>query len=354
MFYFILLIVLTILSGCLYKGRIISKKTACIIISISAIIIYGIRSANVGNIDIPRYVYIFDSFKYLRFKDVATQYTKDLGFYYFSKFISTIFHNYNLWLTAIGTLFILSVSTLIVKFSKDIIISYFIFFTFFFAINFSLLRHCTALSFVVLGYVAIKDKKTQQGLFFLILASLFHLSSIISMFLFLLKKIKFGKWNFVMMLLTVFISRLIPDLLSKIVLLINMDRLSHYASSEVMRLTNSAFIIHFTLFLIILLLIRIKDKRILQKYSFELNMYTVGISFYALVGVLAEFLRTAMFFSFILIVLLPNILNDNLKSKNSPFFLLGGVIFIVMLLIYFFSTVLIDAELLPYETIFTN
>jgi len=351
MIYFIILIFLTLLSGLLYKSQIISKKTACIIISLYAIIIFGIRTENVGNVDVPRYVNSYETLKSLNFSQLGIYFIKDPGFYYFSKILSFLFPSYNIWFAAIGTLLIISVSTLIFKFSNKLIMSYIIFFTFTYTLSFSLLRHCSALALVISGYIALKEDKINKTILMLLLASLFHLSAISAFLMIPLKKIKFGLWNILMVVAAPIIPLTIPDLLTKILAILNMERMDYYAKNEVMTLTQTSFIINLILFALVLFLILLKSKEYKNKYSFELNMFSVGIALYALVGILAEFYRIAMFFSFVLIILFPNVLNEFKKSTNKIFINAFGFVIGVMLLIYFFFFDLHNHELIPFEVI---
>lgn len=349
MLFFALLIILTVVSGLLYKGKVISKKAACIIISVYAIFLFGARTENVGNVDVPRYVAAYETLVFEEFSEIAFLFNRDLTFYFFAKLIAFVSSSYNIWFAIMGALFIFSVSELIIKYSNRIIMSYIIFFVFSYALNFSLLRHCCALAFVIHGYIAIKDDKTKKAIIFILIASLFHLSAIVAIIFVPLKKIKFGKWNIFLITGTALISALIPNLLDIIIRLLSMNRFAPYIENKVMTLTYSAFIINLTFFLIVLILILIKNTRLKEKYYFELNMFSIAVAFYSLVGILAEFLRVAMFFSFILIVLLPNVLDEFKYSRNKYFINAGAFVLNLLLLIYFFTKVLSDGQLLPYE-----
>lgn len=337
------------LSGLLYKSHIISKGAACLIISIFAIILFGIRSENVGNVDVPRYTDSYKLLQSLHFSQVSNYFNRDIGFYYLSKVFSMLFPSYNMWFTIIGALFIFNVSTLIRKFSNQLILSYIIFFTFTFTLNFSLLRHCCALAFVISGYIALKEDKSKKAIFLILLATFFHLSAIIAFLMIPLKKLKFGLWNFMMIIAAVFISLFVKTFLSDLILLLNMDRLDYYVKNDVMTLTMTAFIINSFFLAVILYLISLRPKECKEKYSFELNLFSVGVALYALVVVLAEFYRTAMFFSFVLIILLPNVLNEFRTSKYKKLIPVGELVIGVLLLFYFFFITLVNHELIPFE-----
>ncbi len=350
MIYFVFLIILTVISGLLYKHKVISKRAASIIISIYAIFIYSIRGENVGNVDIPRYIDSYESLKYLSFSDLPLRFNRDIVFYYFSKLLSILSSNYNFWFAIIGTVFISSVSQLIIRFSNRLILSYLIFFTFSFALNFSLLRHCCAFALVIHGYISLKDDKLKKAILFFSIASLFHFSAIIAFIMVLLRKIKFGKWNLFLIIATIMITILVPNILGIIVGVLNMDRFNHYGENEIMTLTNTAMYINLAFLLLIYILILFKGKRYKEKHSFELNIFTVGVFLYGLVGVLAEFYRTAMFFSFVLIVLLPNVLDEFNYTKDKNIINVGVFVFSILLLIYFFTIVLYSGQLIPFET----
>lgn len=349
MLFFVFLIIITVLVELLYSSNLITKRAACIIVAFYAIIIYSIRSENVGNVDVTRYVSSFKNIVNIKTNQIADYYSKDHGFYFFTKLVSYLFPNYNFWFFTIGTFFIINFSRLIYKFSTDILISYIIFFTFIFTINFSLLRHCCALSFVVWAYILIKEGNWKKALFVLIIATTFHLSSIIAFLMFPLKKIKFRLWNFLIIGASLAISILVPSLLFDIASVIRMERLNFYVGKNVMKLTMTPFYINFIFFIVMLLLINFKSKYLILKYNFELNMLSIGVSLYALVGILAEFYRTAMFFSFVIIILIPNVISEFQDKRNKYITKLGEYIFGLLLLIYFFTIVLYDHLIIPFE-----
>lgn len=166
----------------------------------------------------------------------------------------------------------------------------------------------------------------------------------------LLRKIKFGKWNLFLIIATIMITILVPNILGIIVGVLNMDRFNYYGENEVMTLTNTAMYINLAFLLLIYILILFKGKRYKEKHSFELNIFTVGVFLYGLVGVLAEFYRTAMFFSFVLIALLPNVLDEFNYTKDKNIINVGVFVFSILLLIYFFTIVLYSGQLIPFET----
>jgi hypothetical protein len=349
MFYFTILIILTVLSGFLYNIKIISKKAAVSIISIYAIFLYGIRSENVGNEDVQRYVEYYKQLEFYALSEIGSSIFDDPGFYYLSKLFSMLFPSYNMWFAAIGSVFIISFSTLILKYSNQLILSYLLFYTFVFTLNFSLLRNCVALSFVVSAYVALKEDKNKKAILILSIAPLFHMSSVLAFLMFPLKKARFGTWNFLMIFVAVAISFGLTNFLPAIVEFLNMPRFDYYVLNDVMKLSRSAFFINLMLLVFVLLLILLSSKSKREKYSFELNMFSIGVVFYALVGVLAEFYRIGLFFSYTIILLLPNVLNEFKSSKIKILNYVLSFITGVLLLIYFLFFVLDNHYLLPYE-----
>lgn len=349
MAYFIILILITVIFGFLHRAKLCSKKTACCFISSYALFLYTIRSDKIGNIDISRYVEGYLYLNKLTYPKIYQEFSRDQFFYVLSKPLADLGFSYSVWFFVIGLLLIYAITKLILNHSNNLILSYSVFYTFFYTLNFSLLRHCCAFSLVVLAYMSIKNQKYKQYALFVFLGSLLHLSALLALLLIPAIKIKFSKLNFVIIALAYIVSLTVTDFLSDILMVFSMDRFSAYASGNVMTLTHSIFYI----FLLFLLFISFSSKNIRNSYSFELNMLTIALIFYAFVPALAEFLRTAMFFSFVTITMLPKAISE--YSKKTPALALAySFVLFTALITYLFAIVLYDHFMIPFSTIFES
>lgn len=175
--------------------RICVSKRVSIIVGIILVLFAGLRSYSVGA-DTLTYHYHFYNLMHYSFDSILSGYRYDIGFYSFTWIISHITKNFTIYLLLTEALYIFSVSKFIESESTNQIWSYFIFFCFaFYTFSFSTLRQALAISFCLLSYISFKpeEKKWILSVCLLVLAGLFHISSVIFIMFFLAKIIGYSK-----------------------------------------------------------------------------------------------------------------------------------------------------------------
>ena len=176
-----ILLVLIIIILPIFK---ISKKNYCIIIGLAMTLIVGFRDINLGMNDTSLiYLPIFTELSKLSVTD-AFYFIKnsniEVVFYMLTKFYIVISNNYRIYLILLAIPLNFFVSRFIYKYSKIPFLSFIIFFSLnYFAIEFTLLKHCIALSILILSYDYVVNKNFKKFALAVILASFFHRTALI-------------------------------------------------------------------------------------------------------------------------------------------------------------------------------
>lgn len=175
------------LNGIQINKRLINKETffKILIPSLLIFLLLVLRHDYVGS-DTQNYHYLFNNLSnnYLfdalkSCKDILDVLNKELGFY----FIYTIFRMFGLsfrWVLALHAfLYVLAISLLIKRYSKDYILSYILFFLFGFFIFATTMRQSFALTFTIFAFIAAKERRIFLYLLWCAIAISFHFSAII-------------------------------------------------------------------------------------------------------------------------------------------------------------------------------
>ena len=340
--YFVFLIFLIFLNHFISRHN--DKYVSFIVVCGYLVFLYSIRTESVGNVDIPRYVSIYDDMSNMQLKDVFVNYKKDILFYIVCWLLNHLTDSYNFLFFAVGVTFISSVAYLIKDISRYYLISFLIFISFFLSLNFSLLRHCVAFSMVILAYISLKKKYIKIYFLCIILAFFFQGTSIVALLLYPIKKIKFRIWYLLLFPVGMMLSNL--STLNTFLTLLDEERYMSYLDYD-FKLNYTYIIIYATLMVYVLFLIRNKYQEYVVKYCLELNMMVVGLSFMGMSIVIAEAHRLAMFFFFVVITLIPNLIKQSCNVMDR----IVSVVFIVFLVYYFLHVSIVGAGLIPFNTI---
>lgn len=161
-----------------------NNKLYFYIASISLILIMSLRNISVGT-DLVGYKWIYDT---------STFRTAEPLFSYFNFAIKKIGINYQIYLTIIAIIVILSITFLYNKYSKNILLSYYLHVTIgLFAMSMSGLRQTIAASLTMFAFVLLMQNK--KLLFFILvgIAYFFHNSAIVFLSIYLIRNIKITK-----------------------------------------------------------------------------------------------------------------------------------------------------------------
>ena len=247
--------------------------------------------------------------------NVLTNTGKDPFFDLFAKLISLTGVNYQIWVAIIAGLFCYSVTKLIRNYSNEPYISFIALISLgYFYFSLTGLRQTIALSFIILSYKYLRERRKFSFILLVLIGSLFHSSAIIFLIAYPLASMKVG-WKHIVgvtiaLILAYFFRGSVITLLS---FFIKSGNYENYLSREV-TLTISGFIIQFAIYLFCIFF----KEDILKSDNSNLSLYNLlflGIVFQVFAAVIAEFFRVSMYFSIFGIILIPKAI-ASIKDKN--------------------------------------
>ncbi len=118
----------------------------------------------------------------------------ELGYSYFNYVINRLGLGFQTFLAIIATFIVFSISILYYKYSKNILLSYYLFVTIgLFSMSMTGLRQTMAVSLTILAFIYLMKNKNALFFIFVGIAYFFHNSAIVFLLIFFLKKIRINK-----------------------------------------------------------------------------------------------------------------------------------------------------------------
>lgn len=342
----------------IFFQKIRSKKSilwTLSVVLIQCVLIAGLRDVSIGT-DTKTY---FNLFTYIKNTPVsqAFSYYIETGYFLLNKVVSMFTNNFNILLIAICIIVYRSIYKFIKNYSKNAIMSLFLFITLgYFSSTMNIMRQYIALSFVLLGYNFYLKDNNIKFLLFIVLACFFHTSAILVIPIILMYHIIFsGKIE---------TSILIKVVVSSVLLLITL--FAPYFSSILFN--NSEYYNYIvdgagydtsliSLNLIIKIIMSITyfylnskklfiDKNANLKFFNYLNLISCLMNI--LSGGLSMFTRLNIYFSVTLIIFIPNIVEE-MKIKNKYY--LKIFIYIGFFILYYLSLLSGGNDIVPYISV---
>lgn len=325
----------------------INKKMYCILIGFAMLGLVSARDISMGMSD-TEFIYlpifnklaqssIVESYRYIERNDL------EVVFYMLTKLFTLVSNNYRIYLIILAIPFNFFVSRFIYKYSKIPSLSFILFCSLnYFGMEFTLLRHCIAISFVIWSYDYIVKKDLKKFIICVLLATLFHKTAIIFLLAYPLSKVETGYKNFFAIVVSLVVSVTFGKrLLQIIITFINSRRYLNYLNPEADSLTF--FFMNLLILLFIYMFIRKYSKE--PEYKALMNIYTIGICISSCTIFIGEAFRLSTFFTIFSIIILPNAiyLLSNIKNKTCMI-----LCFNVFLIMYFFLFTLDNLEINPY------
>ena len=270
------------------------------------------------NIDIPGYVKNYNQYVRYSFQQILQLFsseTKDPTYHMMGWLFSRVFSDAQYWIAFVGLIYIAAVAIVVLKESENPLISFILLIALgHFAFCLSGLRQCLALSFTMLSYFGIKNKKPLLFILMVLLGSLFHKSALVFLIVYPIARTKIG-W---MHLLTAVIAGVLffgfQDSVRDIMAKFLMDtQYEGYIDNEI-SLTYSGLIIQGAVFLFCM----IYRSKVIAKYKYAnvlYNLLFVGLVSQLFSSMIAEFFRITMYFSVFSIILVPLILSTENNKK---------------------------------------
>lgn len=343
MLIYILLVLLIIILP-IFK---ISKKKYCIIIGVAMTLIVGFRDINLGMNDTSLiYLPIFselsklsisESFNFIKNSNI------EVVFYMLTRFYLIITNNYRIYLIILAMPLNFFVSRFIYKYSKIPFLSFIIFFSLnYFAMEFTLLKHCIALSILILSYDYIVKKDFKRFVLVVILAAFFHRTAIIFLIVYPLGNLKTGYKNISAIVISLFASVAIgKDILNVLILAININHYTKYINAD----SNTLTFFFLNLFIYLFVIIFFKKYKKENEYNRLMNIFTIGICISTFATTIGESLRMSTYFTIYSLILLPNAINVITQRVNKDIII---ILLSFLLIMYFFLFTMNNNMIYPY------
>lgn len=262
---------------------------------------------------------------------------KDALFYIIMKFFSDSGVSYQIFMAAVTGFYIVTVATLVFKYSKKPIISFMMFMSLsWFQFSFTGLRQTIAMGICIIALILLlHNKKSLSAVLCILFAGFVHSSAwiffiapVIARF-----KIKIGRLQFIQITLVSLIMSIVGSSLFRgvIAAIAWNETMASYAASEVF-LNWTGFIIQ----LLIAVFSFIFYDNVIRDNSYMPFLYSlmaIGVGFQAFSTVVAEMFRISMYFSIVSICVYPTAVMT-IKRRDYKALVYYGSLF--LLLIYFF------------------
>ena len=353
---FILCMLLSFIADVMFKKN--KKRMGIIFIILTILvmgIIAGVRSENVGT-DIHNYVTSLFEYSYQLHTGIFDIYSKfgvELGFTILV-FISSRFGDLNLVLFFIQLAIVLPIAIYSYKVKEQIPISIniFIFLMTMYSYSFSMMRQSVAISIGLLSVYYFKHNDRKKGFLSIMVAYLFHRTSIILLvFYYLIKYIYYQNKNsyfylFIIMLLFFILSILLPNLISLLPI-----KYSNYLESRFVSSVNFYSLVKKVIWIIpiIICLLRIRHCNSEKKNDLLFSMLLIILDVLTyLIGIRVPTVsRLALYFTNIsCFVYFPYIL----KMFKPRLFSQTLFIFVMIFLWWHMTTNDRSANIYPYKS----
>ena len=292
-------------------------------------------------LDTYSYVLDYESLTSIDYSYLSHFWSKDISFWYLSKFISTISDgNYTIWFSALSIFYVVPLYYLLRDYSKNICISLILFCCLGFVL-FSMtgLRQTLAMGFTMGALYALLKSKRLLYFVLIILGSIFHKTAIVFLLVYPLAKIPFSKKTVIMYVIIGIFAYMLSIKYLPLLMASDLDsRFADYLQRN-STLNYSGLIRQVVCFIISFALLGKERGTPVNRLFFLMSM--LGVFFQSMTGVLPEMFRVSMYFSISNIFLLANALTCNNKYTIIKY----GV---VIAMILYFITSMNEGFLMDY------
>ncbi|NKD46799.1 EpsG family protein [Mammaliicoccus sciuri] len=329
------IVAIVILKVILTKNK-TTENIFLMLASLLMMLIVSLRNLSFGT-DTLVYVEKFRQYNLIEFSQIINYLNsmdeKDKTFYLLVRTINYIGLEETFIVVLFSILFLISIFWLIYKYSNNSLISIILFICLGY-LFFSLtgLRQTFALTFIIISYKYLLERKKYKFIILVLLASLFHSTALVFLIAYPLVYLKLGIKHLVVLIIAFLINILfnsqIYSLLDNIML---NEKYEYYLQNEE-SLNYSGFLIQLSIFLFCLIF----KKMILTKSPENITYYNlmfIGLIFQLFATNIAVIFRISLYFSIFSIILLPNVISG-IKDVNVK--ILVNTLVIVVLLMYLF------------------
>lgn len=298
-------------------------------------------------LDTFSYVEDYDLLGSISFANIPNYWIKDVFFWYIAKIIHSLSNgSYTIWFSFLALCYVIPFYFLLKTYSKDKSISLILFCCLGFALfTMTGLRQTMAMGCTMAALYFLLQSKTKGFIICVILGSLFHITAIVFLILFLIYKVPIRKKTLILFtLLCVIVYSLIIKFIPYIILYEFDGRFEAYAESS-SSLNYSGLLQQILIFLVAYFCLGKNRNTPINRILIWMSL--IGIFFQSMTNLLPEMFRISMYFSIANLFLLADALSTN---KNVVPVKYG----VVLVLIVYFVTSKNNGFLYDYYFFFQN
>ena len=192
------------------------------------------------------------------------------------------------------------------------------------------LRQYMAMSIVLLGFSFVKSKKLIPYVFTVIIASLFHSTALVGFLLYPLYNIKYTNFRIIIIFIAAFLTNRYVLLITNTIYKM-MGKTNYYVNRVGMEnIANLILmVVYLTIFLFSLYEVK-KYKTNKKENDFYLYIFIMASAASLVAANMNVLSRITDYFACFSIICLPNIIEDNIKRKDTKFFVNGILVFALL------------------------
>lgn len=341
----------------LYSFFIKDRKQYVIVASLHLFLFLALRSNTLG----PDANYYNTGYYYIKSLNFSTLISKlhffktasliypfnyESGYVVLNWIVSFFGFSYHFFLIVCSAINMYAFGKLIYKYSKIPWLSFFILCSFgTFTYFIEILRHSLGLSFFILAIINLLDSNKRKAILFIVLAFLFHRSSIVLLpLLFIVDRKTLKKNNaIIILLLTIpflFLSKYFYGFAYHFISLFGKSR---YVGGSIH--FNKLFFLLYLIYIIIIFFVNFEKQK--DDKVFNLTFWALIFSiFFEIIGLYNEVMaRSVQMYTSLLILLIPNVINMYEKQKS---FLIIKMAIVISLILYM-NYDLKGSKVIPYS-----
>lgn len=319
------------------------RKAFCIISGTIYFLIAALRHFSVGN-DTPGYVFNFLRMAYFGRRYAGVVYTTEPFFGKFLWFVNRIKPDYTFLFIIVAAIFCFFVWRFIYKHSKDPVLSVIILLAFnFYQFSLTGMRQTIAMAFILAATSCLREDKDSKGAFFILLASAFHLSSLVFALMLILKHIRLRRdflWVTIPLLVCVFIFR--NQIAEKFVFLMSDRGYEVLREGEGLTMT---FVV-FSLYVMCIVFAKGYFEKHEKTANFDFWVIFLATFFQMLVAAQPIFFRIGFYFLIAFTTIIPSLIGAIRKDGDRK--LVSVSIYVLLSIQYLFFTIG-SSGVLPYK-----
>ena len=226
----------------------------------------------------------------------------------FSKMLSYVIRDTQVWMALISTIFIVAVGIIIKRYSKAPMVSWaYVLGVFIFVFILQGLRQSVAMAIILFSLKFIYDRKLLKFLLLVLLATLFHQSALVFLIVYPLYNLKVTKIHFLIIGISFFMCTVMPARVKQFIgFFVEDSRFEDYLEGRENMYSLSGFLL---LFIIFAFCYMFKDEEIMKEpqNQFLYTLSMLGLVFQSAAGLVAEMFRVSYYFNMFNMLLVANV-----------------------------------------------